>query len=299
MPLTRRQRDYVAPSRPCIITGVVPQWPAASRWSDDAYLCAATGGAPVAVNVTPHGRGDAVLPSAAHGCDVFTLPQEQRMAFASFLAQLDASLDDANADAVPYVSAQDGSLTRDFPQLAADVPAQLPWATEAFSCPPDAVNLWVGNDRSVSSFHHDHYENMYAVVVGEKRFTLLPPCDSRLLRARRCPAGRFERGSAGEWRVALEQPPRRVSWATVDPHADAHDAAESLFVEVTVRAGELLYLPALWHHHVRQAGRRVVAVNWWHDMRFDNLKYAYFGFVRRLGGALEGASSDEDDDDEA
>ena len=294
--MSRRQRDFVAPNRPCIITGVVGAWPAATRWTDDAYLRAATGTAPVAVNVTPHGRGDTVLPSAEHGGDVFVLPQEQRMPFGDFLTALDASVDDPASASVPYVSAQDGSLTRDFPALAADVPAELPWATEAFGAPPDAINLWCGNDRSASSFHHDHYENLYAVIAGEKRFTLLPPCDSRLLQRRRCPVGRFARGDNGEWHVALESPPRRVSWATVDPYPEVGcPAADPAFIEVTVRAGELLYLPALWHHYVRQAGRRVIAVNWWHDMRFD-LRYAYFMFVRKLEAAgRPGDASDEDE----
>lgn len=40
--------------------------------------------------------------------------------------------------------------------------------------PPDPppfspqVNLWIGDHRAVSSFHRDPYENMYAVLVGEK-----------------------------------------------------------------------------------------------------------------------------------
>ena len=256
--------------------------------------------------MTPHGRGDAVLPSAEHGGDVFVLPQEQCMPFGDFLTALDASLDDSATASVPYVSAQDGSLTRDFPALAADVPAELPWATEAFGAPPDAINLWCGNDRSASSFHHDHYENLYAVIAGEKRFTLLPPCDSRLLQRRRCPVGRFARGDNGDWHVALESPPRRVSWATVDPHPEAGSPASDpadehhpAFIEVTVRAGELLYLPALWHHYVRQAGRRVIAVNWWHDMRFD-LRYAYFNFVRKLetAGRRTNESGGDSDSDE-
>ena len=69
------------------------------------------------------------------------------------------------------------------------------------------------------------------------------------------------------------------------------------FVEVTVRAGELLYLPALWHHHVRQCGRRVIAVNWWHDMRFD-LRYAYFQLVRKLGNDGDTSSGDDSSEDE-
>lgn len=41
-------------------------------------------------------------------------------------------------------------------------------AREAFGNEPDAVNLWIGDERSVSSMHRDPYQNMYAVVVGEK-----------------------------------------------------------------------------------------------------------------------------------
>ncbi len=30
------------------------------------------------------------------------------------------------------------------------------------------INLWIGDERAVSSAHKDNYENMYCVVVGEK-----------------------------------------------------------------------------------------------------------------------------------
>ena len=270
---------------------------------------------PVAVNVTPRGRGDALHAPRGGGAPLFVLPLETRMPFAAFLRALDVSADEAAAEAappleagelfdasydgdgVPYVSAQDGSLDADFAPLAADVPRSLPLGDAAFGAPPDAVNLWLGNSRASSSFHFDHYENLYAVVVGEKRFTLLPPCDSRLLRCRRTRVGRFERDGDGAWRVALEEPPRRVSWATVDPHGGDGEGSSAVapFVEVTVRAGEILYLPALWHHHVRQSGRRVIAVNWWHDMRFD-LRYAYFTFVRKLGDDGDASGGDSGDD---
>ena len=87
-----------------------------------------------------------------------------------------------------------------------------------------------------------------------------------------------------------------MSWATVDPHGpEAESHAAGSFVELTVHAGEMLYLPALWHHHVRQSGRRVIAVNWWHDMRFD-LRYAYFKLVRKLGDDGDTSSGEEDED---
>lgn len=63
---------------------------------------------------------------------------------------------------------------------------------------PDAVNIWIGNERSVTSIHSggsllqrwmihtldsvdtvrtDPYENIYTVVRGTKVFTLFPPTE--------------------------------------------------------------------------------------------------------------------------
>lgn len=72
----------------------------------------------------------------------------------------------------------------------------VPWATEAFGVAPDVANLWIGDERSVTSLHKgsrgvracvrrnltcsactDHYENIYYVVAGAKEFTLYPPTD--------------------------------------------------------------------------------------------------------------------------
>jgi len=40
--------------------------------------------------------------------------------------------------------------------------------TEALGSAPEAVNLWIGTDASVTSFHRDHYENLYCVIRGTK-----------------------------------------------------------------------------------------------------------------------------------
>jgi jumonji domain-containing protein 7 len=41
----------------------------------------------------------------------------------------------------------------------------------------DAVNLWIGNSRSVTALHRDNYENIYVQIIGEKRFVLLSPVE--------------------------------------------------------------------------------------------------------------------------
>jgi hypothetical protein len=44
------------------------------------------------------------------------------------------------------------SLPQEFPQLLDDVDV-LQWANEAFGTPPEATNLWIGDDDSITSFH--------------------------------------------------------------------------------------------------------------------------------------------------
>ena len=43
-------------------------------------------------------------------------------------------------------------MAEEFPQLMPDI-SELEWATEAFGAPPEATNLWIGGDESVTSFH--------------------------------------------------------------------------------------------------------------------------------------------------
>lgn len=42
--------------------------------------------------------------------------------------------------------------------LYQDVPAYVDLAKDAFGNEPDAVNIWIGDERAVSTMHKDHYE---------------------------------------------------------------------------------------------------------------------------------------------
>ena len=69
-------------------------------------------------------------------------------------------------DDVRYLQSQNGNLypssyftsadTEDDCELVTlrgDVPAEIPWCSEALGRCPDAVNLWIGDSRSVTSIH--------------------------------------------------------------------------------------------------------------------------------------------------
>ena len=101
----------------------------------------------------------------------------------------------------------------------------------------------IGDGRSETSFHKDHYENLYCVVRGTKTFRLLPPSDVWRLNMRwydaavyapaPAPCGGVDGGGGGkeeeaELRPQLESPARRVLWSDVEPRSTGE--AEALCV---------------------------------------------------------------------
>lgn len=108
---------------------------------------------------------------------------------------------------VLYYSRQNDCLRTELAPLFASYPdlfpRTFPWAEEAFGTgPPDAVNLWVGDERAVSCMHKDHYENLFYVASGEKVFTLCPPGDVPFLHEDEFESGTFrEGGGEGGWSV--------------------------------------------------------------------------------------------------
>lgn len=93
--------------------------------------------------------------------------------------------------------------------------------------------------------------------------------------------------------MKLEDPVRYVPWSSVNPYPDDKDREMTEFpwyfsgpkpFQVTVKAGQLLYLPSMWFHHVSQSPDSrglTIAVNYWYDMQFD-IKYAYFNFLQSI-----------------
>ena len=70
-------------------------------------------------------------------------------------------LDEEKFDEPPvvYYSRQNDCLRTELPTLSKLFPPTIQFAQDAFGTgEPDAINLWMGNERSVSSMHKDHYK---------------------------------------------------------------------------------------------------------------------------------------------
>ena len=276
---------------PLLVRGACRHWPACAKWADDEYLARAGGDAPVTVDWTPDGRADAVVDS--EGAKRFAQPLQQTSTMRAFLHDLGRTrvLRGAN---VPYLSSQCGNLDTELGALTCDID-EPEWAAAVLgSAPgqplprPDARNIWIGDARSVTSFHSDPYENIYAVVTGSKVFHLLPPTDRHRLHYTSCVSARWTMADANadpanaELALVDESPRAELRWA----QADVKEAARGLWprlstpeasggapkpLVVTVCAGDALYLPAQWYHSVYQdegGEGRVTAVNFWYDMQW-------------------------------
>ncbi|XP_057448869.1 lysine-specific demethylase JMJ32 [Lotus japonicus] len=285
-------RNFINPNKPCIISNAITHWPALSSWTHPSYLSQTLSSSTVSLHLTPTGAADALAPHPSTSL-CFASAHVQHVPFTDALNLISSS---HPSKFVAYAQQQNDCFRSEYSSLAGDCDPHIGWATEAFGAQPEAVNLWIGTQQSQTSFHKDHYENLYAVVTGEKHFLLLPPTDVHRLYIRDYPAATYKYSwDTGEFDLELEKPTRYVPWCSVDPYPSRETLDDEISkfplyfngprpFECTVKAGEVLYLPSMWFHHVRQGsddGGLTIAVNYWYDMQFD-IKYAYFNFLQSI-----------------
>ena len=295
-------RDYVSRNKPVVIQGALDHWPALVKWKNSDYLRQQLVDTPVTIDITPDGYGDCVKLQK-----YFVTPVEEKMPFNRFMDVIEGK---TPFNGVAYCQHQNSSFITEFPQLNEDI-EELGWVREAFgepayvylswhySCPclghpPDAVNLWIGTSKSISTLHHDPYENLYGVLRGRKHFTLYPPTDLYWLNQRFYSKAHYERRSSsgklvddegrrlqvGNDFLIVPDDTDQVPWIDHDEHL-ARENQHLNPVKVTIEPGELLYLPSLWFHRVEQDSPVTIACNFWYDMEYD-VKWNYYQFMSNI-----------------
>ncbi|KAG2367375.1 Clavaminate synthase-like protein [Suillus spraguei] len=291
-------------SRPVIIKGF--KIPALKRWTDD-YLQTKLQDQPISVAITPNGRVQADAVAAGPGGRLFFVePFIKKVSMKKLLEQLNAGTytpeQDSDNFSASYLQSQNGNIyssrffevpnddPSEFGALREDVPSSIPWVTEALGRNPDAVNLWIGNSKSITSIHSDPYENIYTVIRGSKHFTLLPPCEGTDVSSRSL---RHTDDSNGLSVVPSSDAPQ-VRWSSVcNPDLPGSLPPEAHPLHVTLEAGDTLYLPVGWWHYVQQSGPTTIALNWWYDAEVRGMNWIWLSLLRGSGDVPSGNDETE------
>lgn len=134
--------------------------------------------------------------------------------------------------------------------------------------------------------HKDPYENIYIVIDGYKDFILIPPTDLPHIQYKKFKVKQYRNVEENSFEIEDVSDIKEINWIAVDPLND--EEISEKFCEfknthqykVRINKGDILYLPSLWFHHVRQS-HQCIAVNYWYDMDFD-IKYCYFKMLEQL-----------------
>lgn len=181
----------------------------------------------------------------------FVKPLEETHSFTALLDQVIKSTSTSTPE-VWYAQTQNSNLRDgEYITLFPSIPPTLFFARIALQKDPDAVNLWIGNEKSVTALHKDNYENIFVQVAGEKHFVLIPPVGVAGVGEKFLDVGKYARREDGELDVVMEEG-EKVPFATWDPDDPRPGEEGSKYsrllkpMRVTLKAGDMLYLPAMW-----------------------------------------------------
>lgn len=250
---------YVSRNTPFVIRGGASSWKATRQWNA-AYLKSALAGQTVNVAVTPNGNADAPTYSPQHCITVLSKPHEESQSFDNFLAYL---LQQEKSDELPettevrYAQTQNDNFRDEYACLLPDAQKDIPFARIALQKKPDAVNLWIGNSKSVTATHKDNFENIFVQIIGRKHFVLLPPVCHPCMNETLLTPATYERDDNGRLSIRLDEHADLVPFVTWDPDNPQDNSTPlSKFAKpmrVTLDPGDMLYLPAMWYHKVSQS----------------------------------------------
>ncbi|WP_062060180.1 cupin-like domain-containing protein [Cellvibrio sp. OA-2007] len=150
-----------------------------------------------------------------------------------------------------YISSN--TIDTHFPGLRATNDIQLPRADRGYPVYPPDVKIWIGT-RSIATCHYDALENIACVVAGKRRFTLFPP-------------SQFENLYFGP----LSPTPGGQAISMVDFRDPDYEQfprfkiAEANGLMAELEAGDAIFMPSMWMHHVEGLSDFNILVNYWWD----------------------------------
>jgi hypothetical protein len=151
-----------------------------------------------------------------------------------------------------YISSN--AIDTHFPDLRKENDLYLPRKKRDYPVYPPDVKIWIGT-RSVATCHYDALDNLACCVAGSRRFSLFPPSQFENLYF-----GPLELTPGGQ---AISM----VNFANPDyekyPRFREAQAAGQV---AELEAGDAVYIPSMWMHHVEGLSHFNILINyWWND----------------------------------
>jgi hypothetical protein len=240
------RRDVLPHKHPAVLRGLVRDWRVVREFSNSPaslvrYLKELDSGAPVdALMTAPEAGGEIAYNAAMNGFNFL----RNRLPLSEIAGQV---LRYAQFPNPPAVAAQSALIRDCLPAFAAENALTLFDATIL-------PRIWLGN-RITTPTHVDEWNNVACVVAGSRRFTLFPP--EQVANLYIGPLDFAPTGAAMSM-VSLRDPD-----FTRYPKFRTAMAAAQVAV---LQAGDGIFIPPLWWHHVESLEPFNVLVNyWWHD----------------------------------
>jgi jumonji domain-containing protein 7 len=165
-----------------------------------------------------------------------------------------------------YVAVQQ-SPARDLSQFGIDI---LPPLFTMVRPVLQAQNLWLCTHGKKSTLHNDYRDNILVQLVGSKNITLIDPSSIGGVYPAKMRVRRLIRESHGKFSLDANLGPEVENFPLVsleDPDYERHPKFRDVpKFQVTLHAGDALFLPAYWFHEVDSAAGKNginIAVNYW------------------------------------
>ena len=232
-------RDFYCANRPVILTGLVDDWPARTKWSID-WIEGQLGDREIGVQWDREANDNYESQSPDH---------KRRMRLADVIARMRAG---ASNDF--YITANNSDLNKTVLAPLWDDIGAIPGILEKKE-ERDGF-FWMGPKGTITPFHHDLTNNLLMQCVGRKKVKLVAPYYTPLMKNRlhcysQWRGDELPEGPAGEGRPAV--------------------------IECTIGPGDVLFLPVGWWHHVEgldiTIGMSFINFVWPNDFYSDYRSY--------------------------
>jgi len=237
------KKKYFTKKKPVLLKGYAKNWGATKKWSLD-YLVNLADDKEVSLLSSNYIQEDA---------------KYQKSTLKSYLEKLRKSESDPNF--TDYLTTLD--IFNYLPNLKGDTDFSIFEKNTAIN----DIAAWIGPKGTVTGFHNDSGDNMYAQIKGEKLFILVSPKNNKLL----YPSSKYVNGATASLVDITNFNAEKYGKFTT-----------AKFYKVILKPGDVLFLPKSWWHYVQSLDSSISISNFRYS-KFKIFKMTVLNFLHRRG----------------